>query len=117
MSTAPLTSAHRPGAGRAVTIALRLGRAFVGRWLVLAVLIALWQIAAVAGDSIFFPPPSDIAARMQQLWLSAGPPFFFTDQVTTDVLPSLGRMFAGWGIAVVAGVGLGVAIGSSRFAS
>jgi ABC-type nitrate/sulfonate/bicarbonate transport system permease component len=117
MSTAQATNAGRPAAGRAATFVLWAGRALVGRWLVLAILIAIWQVAAVAGDSVFFPPPSDIAARMQELWLSGGPPFFFTDLVADDVLPSLGRMFAGWGIAVVAGVAAGVAIGSSRLVS
>jgi ABC-type nitrate/sulfonate/bicarbonate transport system permease component len=96
---------------------LRAVRALVGRWLVLAILIALWQVAAVAGDSVFFPPPSEIAERMQELWLSAGPPFFLTEAVAEDVLPSLARMFAGWGIAVVVGIAAGMAIGSSRVVS
>jgi ABC-type nitrate/sulfonate/bicarbonate transport system permease component len=105
----------RPRAAGASVV--RVGRSLVGRWLVLVILIGIWQVAAVAGGSVFFPPPSDIASRMQELWLSAGPPFFFTDAVAQDVLPSLGRMVAGWGLAVVAGVGFGLVVGTSRAAS
>lgn len=108
---------RRPPAGRAGAVVLRSGRALLGRWLVLAILVGLWQLAAVAGDSIFFPPPSEIATRMQELWLSAGPPLFFTQAVADDILPSLGRMFAGWGIAAVVGIAAGMAIGASRAAS
>jgi ABC-type nitrate/sulfonate/bicarbonate transport system permease component len=115
MSTASVTRAAPPR--RVGTLVLGAARALVGRWLVLAVLVALWEVAAVAGDSVFFPPPSEIAARMQELWLSAGPPVFFTDAVAQDVLPSLGRMFAGWSIAVVVGIAAGMAIGSSAVVS
>lgn len=117
MSVAPVSGLRRPAPNRAATLLRRAARVLVGRWLVLIALVAIWQLAALAGDSVFFPPPSDIAARMQELWLSAGPPYFFTHAVVEDVLPSLARMFAGWGIAVVAGVAAGVAIGSSRLVS
>jgi ABC-type nitrate/sulfonate/bicarbonate transport system permease component len=114
---APVAVPVRSGLGRAGARAASAGRAFAGRWAVLIVLVAIWQVAAAAGDSIFFPPPSEIVGRMQALWLSAGPPFFFTDAVAEDVLPSLGRMFAGWGIAAVVGIAVGMAVGSSRVAA
>ncbi len=91
-----------------------LGR-FAARFVVLAVLVALWQAAALAAGSIFFPPPLEILGRMQELWFS-GPASsaFLTDAVFDDVVPSLARMLAGWGIVVVLGVALGLVAGRSR---
>ncbi|WP_199185322.1 ABC transporter permease [Cryobacterium sp. Y50] len=79
--------------------------------------MVLWQIAAVAGDSLYFPPPSEIAVRMYELWFSGPSPWFVTPALVADIGSSLGRMFAGWGIAVVLGVALGIAIGRSRVVS
>lgn len=95
----------------------RLLSRVVGRWLVVIVLVLIWQGAASVTASVYFPTPVDIVSRMQHLWLSAGPPWFFTDAVSTDVLPSLARMLIGWGMAVLVGVSLGVAIGSLRAVS
>jgi ABC-type nitrate/sulfonate/bicarbonate transport system permease component len=116
--TASARGALRPPASRPVdSRPLRFGRSLTQRWLVLAILVVLWEVAALASASIFFPPPSDIAARMRELWLSGEPPLFLTQGVTEDILPSLGRMFAGWGIAAALGIAAGVAIGTSRAAS
>ena len=88
---------------------------FMTRWVVLAVLVAVWQVAAVAGGSIFFPPPLDIIERAQELWLS-GPAssLFLTDAVFDDVVPSLARMLGGWGIVVVVGITFGIVAGRVR---
>lgn len=93
---------------------LRAGGAVAQRTLALVVLVGLWQLAAVTWPSNFFPPPSEIGTRMYELWLSAGPPVFFTPAVAEDIVPSLGRMCAGWAIAAVVGILAGVAIGRSR---
>ena len=87
------------------------------RWLVLALAVAIWQLAARAHGSVYFPPPGRIARRAHELWFS-GPVrrAFLTDAAVADVLPSLGRMAAGFGIAAVAGIGAGVAVGRSRWA-
>jgi ABC-type nitrate/sulfonate/bicarbonate transport system permease component len=92
----------------------RLAR-FATRWVVLVTLVALWQVAAVAGDSLFFPPPLEILERARSLWLS-GPAssLFLTDAVFDDVVPSLARMLGGWLIVVVVGVGAGLVAGRSR---
>lgn len=107
MSTPPigLSWAKAPGA---------LTR-FATKWIVLVVLVALWQAAAVAAADVFFPPPLDILQRMEELWLS-GPAssLFLTDAVFDDVLPSLARMLGGWGIVVVVGITAGVVAGRSR---
>jgi ABC-type nitrate/sulfonate/bicarbonate transport system permease component len=95
----------------------RLGRAVLLRAAAPAVLLALWELAAESADSLWFPPPSEIAVRMYELWFSARFPTVFTPAVTADVLPSVGRMLAGWGLAAVVGVSLGILIGRSRVVS
>lgn len=85
------------------------------RWGALVALGVVWEVAARIADSIYFPPISRIVVRFFELWLS-GPPAtaFLTERVGTEIVPSLLRMLGGWGIAVVAGVLLGVLIGRSR---
>lgn len=89
-------------------------RTAVARWLVLAGLLALWELATWRADDPFFPRPSIIAQAIQERWLS-GPPqhLFLTGSVRDDVLPSLARLLTGWGLAVVLGVSLGLALGRS----
>ena len=89
--------------------------ALLHRGILIAALLAAWEAAARAASSLFFPPPSVIGADMLHLWLS-GPPsaLFLTKSVWADLIPSLGRMTAGWAIAVVVGTCLGVVIGRSR---
>ncbi|MEV6941671.1 ABC transporter permease subunit [Streptomyces sp. NPDC051172] len=85
------------------------------RVLVLLLALALWQVAAQAHGSVYFPPPGRIAHRAYELWFS-GPVrrAFLTEAAVADVLPSLGRMAAGFGIAAVTGIAVGVAVGRSR---
>ncbi|MDC2956921.1 ABC transporter permease subunit [Streptomyces gilvifuscus] len=92
-------------------------RTLLLRLLVLLLTLAVWQSAARARGSVYFPPPSRIARRAHDLWFS-GPVrhVFLTDAAVGNVLPSLGRMAAGFGIAAVCGIGLGVAVGRSRWA-
>jgi len=85
-------------------------RSRLGDWalaLVLPVLLLvgydLW--ARGAGD-FFFPPLSVIGSTFAEDWLF--------DRVPTDLLPSLGRMLAGYAISVVLGVAAGVLLGLSR---
>jgi ABC-type nitrate/sulfonate/bicarbonate transport system permease component len=86
---------------------------FALRWVVLAVLITVWQIATVAVPSPFFPQPILIFQRAAELWLP-GANGVLTPSMLGDVLPSLGRVLLGFGISVVVGIALGVAIGLSR---
>jgi len=87
----------------------------VERWAVVLAVGAVWQLVTVRADEVFFPPLSDILVRARDNWLS-GPAssLFLTPAVGADVAPSLGRLAAGWLLAVVAGVGLGMAIGLIR---
>ncbi|GII83070.1 nitrate ABC transporter permease [Sphaerisporangium siamense] len=83
-------------------------------WLV-PIALAAWEAGTRLAASDYFPPPSLILVRARELWFS-GPAgrLFLTDEAVGDFLPSLGRMFGGWAVACVLGVGLGVAIGRSR---
>jgi ABC-type nitrate/sulfonate/bicarbonate transport system permease component len=96
----------------------RRGRVLGGillRWAVLAGAVAGWQAATVAHHSVYFPPPTRIVRHLYQRWFS-GPAThaFLTDEAVGDVLPSLGRMAAGFLLAAVAGVLLGAVVGRSR---
>ncbi|MEO3809787.1 ABC transporter permease [Sphaerisporangium sp. B11E5] len=83
-------------------------------WLVPIALVA-WEIATRRADTVYFPPPSQIAARMHEVWLS-GPVsrLFLTDEALGTFGPSLGRLFGGWLLACVLGITLGIAAGRSR---
>lgn len=84
------------------------------RWGVLAVAVALWQLAAQRHGSVFFPPPTRTLAHAYELWFS-GPAahLFLTGAAVDNILPSLGRMAAGFLLAALAGIALGLALGRS----
>jgi ABC-type nitrate/sulfonate/bicarbonate transport system permease component len=84
----------------------------IARLVVLAAAVAAWQLGTEAANSEFFLPPSQIGPGMYHQWFS-GPAshLWLTPDATANLLPSIGRMLAGWAIAAVAGIGLGVAIG------
>jgi ABC-type nitrate/sulfonate/bicarbonate transport system permease component len=68
-------------------------------------LLAAWAVASADSESFYFPSLIDIFTTFRETWLFA--------RVPTDVLPSLGRLFGGYFIAVAAAVVIGVALGSS----
>jgi ABC-type nitrate/sulfonate/bicarbonate transport system permease component len=70
------------------------------------VLVTTWWVASADSVNFFFPPLSRILTAFGQTWV--GP------RLMDDVLPSLVRLALGYGAALVLGVGLGVAVGSSR---
>ncbi len=69
-------------------------------------LLAVWALTSANSTSFYFPPLLDIFRAFGDTWLF--------ERVGTDVLPSLGRLFGGYVIAVAAAVVIGVALGSSR---
>jgi ABC-type nitrate/sulfonate/bicarbonate transport system permease component len=101
-ATAPAGGRRRPwqggpaGALRALALALALP----------AVLVTVWWVASAGSTSFFWPPLSRIVAVFPSTW--------FEGRITSDVLPSLGRLAVGYLLAVALGVALGVAIGSYR---
>ncbi|WP_073950029.1 ABC transporter permease [Streptomyces kebangsaanensis] len=70
------------------------------------VLVAVWWFATASSTSFFWPPLRDILGTFVETW--------WPDRLVGDVLPSLMRLLAGFAIAFVLGVSLGVAIGKSR---
>jgi ABC-type nitrate/sulfonate/bicarbonate transport system permease component len=93
---------RHPPAAR--TWLLRFGPAFG--------LLALWQLLTVAGELVFFPPPSEVLQRVYQNWFSApASSLFVTPEFWADVVPSVGRALAGLAIATVIGIALGVIAG------
>ena len=71
-------------------------------------ILALWQLWTASADNPRFPKLSTILGEFQDLWLFS--------QFGTHVVPSLVRVTAGFAIAVVAGVAIGLPLGLSRWA-
>jgi ABC-type nitrate/sulfonate/bicarbonate transport system permease component len=72
----------------------------------IVVLLAIWQLVAVTAKNTFFPSVSDIAATFVHEW--------FSPQFGAQAVPSLLRMFAGYVLAAILGIAIGIAIGASR---
>lgn len=88
------------------------------RWLVFAAAVVVWQFAVrlvPEHKKLFFPPPSVIVRRMYEMWFS-GPVErgFLTNAAIDHIMPSLQRLFAGWVLAVLVGITVGVLIGRCR---
>lgn len=84
------------GLGRRVLLALGLP----------VVLLAVWWVASAQSTSFFFPPLQDILGTFVPTW--------FEGRFIKDVVPSVIRVLAGYGLALVLGIALGVVIGSSK---
>lgn len=105
-----------PNAEGAAGIRLRrLGVSLLQRWTVLLVAVLCWQALAVAADSLFFPPPSEVLVAAYRVWFT-GPAAhaFLTEQAIVNIGASLSRTLGGWGIASAAAIAVGVALGRSR---
>jgi ABC-type nitrate/sulfonate/bicarbonate transport system permease component len=72
-----------------------------------AVLFGTWWLASANSTSFFFPPLADILTEFGQTWTA--------ERWTTDVLPSIGRLAAGYALSCVLGIGLGLLIGRLRW--
>jgi len=84
-----------------------LGRAAAEVVLPLLLLVG-WGVWSSRAGSFFFPPLLDILATFRRTWLFA--------RLGSDVVPSLERMALGYGIAIAAGIGVGLVISASPFA-
>ncbi|ROO86377.1 ABC-type nitrate/sulfonate/bicarbonate transport system permease component [Actinocorallia herbida] len=69
------------------------------------VLLAAWWLFSAGSTDIYFPPLSEIFAAFGREWTG--------ERLTHDVLPSVSRLLAGYGLAAIIGVAAGLAIGSS----
>ncbi len=92
-------------------------RGFLTKWSVLAACLLVWQAVTSAVRDTYFPTPVTIVRKMHELWFS-GPVshLFLTDSATANIVPSLGRLLAGWAIGSAIGVVLGLILGRSRTA-
>lgn len=70
-----------------------------------AVLVALWWLSSANSTNPYFPPLQDILGTFPDTWSP--------EQIRSNVLPSLARLTVGVAVAIVLGVSLGVAVGSS----
>ncbi len=68
-------------------------------------LIVLWWTTSANTDNFFYPPLADVLASFGPTW--------FDGRLASDVIPSLGRLLAGYALALAVGIGLGVPIGLS----
>jgi sulfonate transport system permease protein len=84
-----------------------LARGLLYVWLP-AVLLVLWWFAP-SPKSLYFPPLWVIIDAFRQEWLGNG-----AAQISTDLVPSLWHIAAGYAIAVVAGVAIALLLSSVR---
>lgn len=83
----------------------RFSKLVLELWLAIVVFVAAWFLTA-GSQSPFAPPLAEILRRSRELWLG--------EQLWIDVMPSLGNLAAGYLIASLLGVGLGVLLGGMR---
>lgn len=76
-----------------------------------AALLTGWWFLTADSTSFFNPPLATILGTFDDTWFSQP---FGKSRFVHDVLPSVGRLLAGYLVALVAGIALGVAIGLSR---
>lgn len=87
---------------------LRLaGRALTRVWL-FAVLFLAWWLWSTGSKSLYFPPLSSILKAVWDQWV--------TGPARAELSSSLEHLLVGYGIAAVAGIGLGAALWSLRYA-
>lgn len=70
------------------------------------ILIAGWWFATANSTSFFWPPLQRIVEVFPETW--------FEGRLTSDVLPSVIRLLIGYSLALVIGIAVGLAVGSSR---
>jgi ABC-type nitrate/sulfonate/bicarbonate transport system permease component len=80
---------------RALLVAVEIG--------VSALIVALLWIWTAGAGSYYYPPLGDVLTAFKDTWLF--------ERFGEDVIPSLLRLGAGYAIAVVAGIALGVLLG------
>lgn len=82
----------------------RLSGLALEAWLPTAIVV-IWWLASAGSTSVFFPSLQNILVTFKDTWLFA--------RVGSDLAPSMARFAIGFGIAVLAGIGLGLVLGLS----
>ena len=81
---------------------------FLAQFLLPVAVVVGYGLWSSQADSFYFPPLQEIGETFADTWLF--------ERVPVDLLPSLGRLAAGYVLAVVVGVGVGLALGLWRIA-
>lgn len=71
---------------------------------VVAGVLALWEYASASMDSPYVPGLGPIATSFEQNWLF--------ERITTDLVPTLTRLFLGFSLSLLIGIAGGMAIGA-----
>lgn len=71
------------------------------------ILIALWWVVSSGSTDYFWPSLATIMSAFPETWFGEG-------RIFSDVVPSLLRLGAGYLIALVGGIALGILVGSYR---
>jgi ABC-type nitrate/sulfonate/bicarbonate transport system permease component len=66
-------------------------------------LLALWAVWSANTDTFYYPPLTEILETFMDTWVF--------ERVTSDVIPSLLRLSAGYAIAVVVAIAVGIPLG------
>lgn len=66
-------------------------------------LLLAWWLLSAGSESFYFPPLEEIARALERTWIS--------DRLWDDAVPSLLRFLAGYGLSVLVGVVVGIALG------
>ena len=72
-------------------------------------MLLAWKLGTEWADSLFFPPPNEVLSEVWNGWI-----LDWSATWTENLEPSLARLLAGFLLAAVFAVSLGVAIGRSR---
>jgi ABC-type nitrate/sulfonate/bicarbonate transport system permease component len=86
------------------TMGKTAGAVLARSWLIPVVVVG-WELATRGEQRPFFPSPQAIWTAMRRQWVAG--------EATGDLLPSVGRLLAGWAAAAALGIVLGVALGRS----
>lgn len=88
----------------AVSVARRLARPLVG-FLGLGIALALWQYFATRSGSLLLPPFLDVVGNIREFVEDGG--------IRSDLVPSLIRFVEGYGLSILIGIPIGIALGRS----
>jgi ABC-type nitrate/sulfonate/bicarbonate transport system permease component len=103
MTAGTITTTAATTARTAMSAAIRRLRRPLAALGLPALLFALWWILSDDSKSFYLPPLRKILATFATTWPS---------RLTSDVLPSIGRLALGYAGAVLVGVGLGIPLGA-----
>lgn len=82
----------------------------IGKWITPLVVpvaaVLLWWTVSAQSTSVFYPPLQEILESFHETWLS--------ENIGSDIVPTLRRLALGYALAVVTGVGLGTLLGRVR---